>query len=142
MIHLLDVNFLIALGDTNHPHRASALRFFERCVQQGWATCPLTENAFIRIMGNPGYAGGLGSTLEARRVLESFKRAPGYQFWSDDLSFCDATFFPSLPASQDLTDIYLLALAMKRGGRLATFDQRLDASLVPGGVTALHVLEE
>jgi len=141
MIHLLDANILIALGDTNHPHRVSALRFFENCVLHGWATCPLTENAFIRIMGNPGYPGGLGATLDARRMLESFKAAPGHQFWPDDMSLCDATHFPKLPASQNLTDFYLLALAMKFGGKLATLDQRMDPSIIPGGAAALHVVQ-
>jgi hypothetical protein len=140
MIHLFDVNLLIALGDANHPHRTPALRFFEECVVHGWATCPLTENAFVRILGRPNYPGGLGSTREARRILQSFKAAPGFQFWPDDLSLSDSTRFPTLPPSQDLTGIYLLALAVKHGGKLATFDQRIDPALIPGGPEALHLL--
>ena len=52
MIHPLDANVLIALGDADHPHRVAALLFFEKTATvQGWATCPLTENAFLRILG-------------------------------------------------------------------------------------------
>ena len=141
MIHLLDVNVLIALGDANHPHRSAALRFFEtRATVDGWATCPLTENAFTRILGGHSYPGGPGSTGEARRLLEALCAAPGHQFWPDDLSLSDARLFPMLPASQDLTEIYLLALAVKHGGRLATFDRRMDPSLLPGGPAAFQLI--
>jgi len=141
VIHLLDVNVLIALADSNHPHRAGALRFFEtRATVDGWATCPLTENAFIRILGGPSYPFGPGSPGEARRLLESVCAAPGHQFWPDDLSLSDARVFPTLPPSPHLTDIYLLALAVQHGGCLATFDRRIDPSLVRGGSAALQLI--
>ncbi|MCX6868904.1 MAG: VapC toxin family PIN domain ribonuclease [Verrucomicrobia bacterium] len=139
MIHLLDVNVLIALGDVSHPHADAALRFFEKhAVREGWATCPLVENAFIRIVGRTNYPGGPGSTGEARRMLLSLLNAPGHQFWPDALSFADPRMFPDLPTSRNLTDLYLLALAVKRGGRLATFDQNIDPSLLPNGQEALY----
>jgi uncharacterized protein len=82
MIHLLDANVLIALGDSNHQHRAAVLRFFQtHATIDDWATCPLTENAFIRILGGNHYPGSPGSTAEARRLLNAFKAAPGHQFW-------------------------------------------------------------
>jgi toxin-antitoxin system PIN domain toxin len=139
MIHLLDVNVLIALGDVSHPHAAAALRFFEnQAVREGWATCPLVENAFIRILGRPDYPGGPGSTGEACRMLLSLLNAPGHQFWPDNLSLADLRMFPELPSSRNLTDHYLLALAVKRGGRLATFDHAIDPSLLPNGPEALY----
>lgn len=141
-MYLLDVNVLIALGDCQHPHAEAALRFFEtRAVREGWATCPLTENAFLRIFGALRYPDGPGSTQEARRVLESFRAAPGHQFWKDEISLCDHALFPTLPDSQHLTDSYLLALAAARGGKLATFDRRLDDSKVHGGREALLILD-
>jgi toxin-antitoxin system PIN domain toxin len=139
MIHLLDVNVLIALSDVSHPHADAALRFFEKqAVREGWATCPLVENAFIRILGRPGYPGGPGSTGEARRMLLSLLNAPGHQFWPDTLSFSDLRMFPDIPTSPNLTDLYLLALAVKRGGRLATFDHAMDPSLLPNGREAYY----
>ena len=141
MIYLLDVNVLVALGDSNHPHRTTALQFFEKCAtREGWATCPLTENAFIRIFGSASYPYGPGTTSEARRVLNTFCSAPGHQFWPDDLSFANTRTFPNLPVSQQLTDLYLLALAVKRGSKLATFDQRIDPAHLPGGAAALHLI--
>jgi uncharacterized protein len=137
VIQLLDVNVLIALGDANHPFRAAALRFFEKSATvEGWATCPLTENAFLRILSQPSYPRTVGSPAEARRLLLRLIAAPGHQFWPDDISLTDNRLLPALPVSKHLTDLYLLALAVKRGGRFATFDQGLDASLVPGGPAA------
>jgi toxin-antitoxin system PIN domain toxin len=141
MIHLLDTNILIALGDVTHVHAKLALDFFEtRAVREGWATCPLTENAFLRIMGNPKYPGGTGSTAQARRALSSILAAPGHRFWPDDQSLMEAARIPVLPASQQLTDCYLLALAASKGGCLTTFDRSIDPSCVKGGGHALLVL--
>ncbi len=137
MITLLDANVLIALGDAGHHHEAAAMRFFQNeAVPGGWATCPLTENAFLRILSQPGYHRSLDSPAEARRLLFRLLASPGHQFWPDDLSLTDTRFFPSLPSSKHLTDLYLLGLAVKHGGRFATFDQSIDASLIPGGPAA------
>jgi toxin-antitoxin system PIN domain toxin len=141
MIHLLDVNVLIALSDADHPHHAAALHFFKhRAVQEGWATCPLTENAFLRIQGRSGTGRTAGSTGEARRILASLLAAPGHTFWSDALSLMDDSLFPALPVSAALTDLYLLALAVKNGGRLATFDTGMNPSLISGGQQALYFI--
>lgn len=138
---LFDVNVLIALADTDHTHHTSAVRFFEKqAVVSGWATCPLTENAFLRIFGHTSYEGGLGSPTLARRVLLSIIATPGHQFWPDDLSLNDARAFPSLPVSKNLTDFYLLALAIKHGGQLATFDRRIDPALLSGGPSAYCII--
>lgn len=138
MIDLLDASVLIALGDAGHEHEAAALRFFEdEAVRGGWATCPLTENAFIRILSHPRYPRSPGSPIEARRLLLRLLAAPGHHFWPDDLSLADTRVFPGLPHSKHLTDLYLLGLAVKHGGRFVTFDAGVDASLVPGGAAAL-----
>jgi toxin-antitoxin system PIN domain toxin len=141
MITLLDASVLIALGDAGHAHEAAALRFFEReAVPGAWATCPMTENAFLRILSHPKYPRSLGSPAEARRVLARLLACPGHHFWPDDLSIMDNRRYPDLPASKDLTDHYLLALAVKHGGCFATFDAGIDARMVPGGLGALRIL--
>ena len=141
MITLLDASVLIPLGDAGHEQEAAALRFFENeAVPGGWATCPLTENAFLRILSQPSYPRTLGSPGEARRILNRLLAAPGHQFWADDVSLMDARIFPTLPASKHLTDLYLLGLAVKHGGRFATFDQNIDASLIPGGPQAFYLI--
>lgn len=134
MIYLLDASVLIALGDANHPHNTAALRFMQECASKvGWATCPLTENAFVRILGQRRIDGIATSPSEVRKTLQTIIATPGHQFWSDDISLMDTRLFPTLPASKDLTDIYLLALAMKHGGRWATFDRRIKPDVLPGG---------
>ena len=141
MITLLDASVLIALGDAGHVNEGAALRFFEReAVTSGWATCPTTENAFLRILSHPSYPRTLGSPMEARRVLSRLMSAPGHHFWPDDLTLTNDRLHPQLPGSKHLTDHFLLALAVKHGGRFATFDTGINAALVPDGQSVLHVI--
>ncbi len=140
MIALLDINVLIALVDTKHIHHASSSRFFPQAQPHGWATCPLTENGALRILGRPGANHGPDSPTTARLLLRSLLASPGHQFWPDDVSLMEVNLFPALQSSRHLTDLYLLGLAVKRGGRFATFDASIDASLVPGGPKAFHLI--
>lgn len=140
MITLLDVNVLIALVDTAHVHHVPATRLFVAAQPHGWATCPITENGFLRILGRPSIDLGLNSPSVARTLLHSLLATPGHQFWPDDLSLADSLFFPVLPSSRNLTDFYMLGLAVKHGGRFATFDQGIDASIIPGGLAAYYLI--
>lgn len=141
MTHLLDVNVLLALCDPAHPFATAASRFFKSvAVPNGWATCPLVENGFLRIFGGRKYPGGQGSPQAARLVLASLLNVSGHQFWTDAITLQDRRMVPTLPASNDITDLYLLALAVKNGGRFTTFDSRIDHNLVPGGAQALLLL--
>lgn len=76
----------------------------------------------------------------AREILQSILAAPGHQFWADELSLADTRRFPASPAAKHLTDFYLLALAARHGGRLATFDPGIDATLLPEGSAAYHLI--
>jgi len=140
MIFLADINLLLFLADPASPSHSAAKSFFKGASAEGWATCPITENGFIRILGNPQFPGGPGSTRSARATLQQWKTTPGHQFWADDLSLCDSIRFPDLPSSKYLTDYYLLALAVKHGGKLVTFDRGIDPAWIPGGKKALLVL--
>lgn len=140
MTTLLDVNVLIALIDAAHIHHAAAWRFFLGLKHHGWATCPITENAVLRILGRPMMDHGPASPAAARVLLQRMLAIPGHQFWPDDLSLADPRFFPSLPASKDLTDLYLLGLAVKHGGCFATFDTNIDPSIIPGGTAAYQLV--
>ncbi len=138
---LLDVNLLIALADADHEHHLPAHRFFKQAMRQGWATCPLTENGFLRIIGHPNYPQGTGSPETARVLLRAYLESPGHQFWPDSISLSDERICPNLPPSKHLTDIYLLALAVHHGGRLASFDRRMNPAQVPGGAGAYYLVE-
>lgn len=140
MIYLLDANVLISLIDTAHTHHAAAIRFFRVAQQTGWATCPLVENAFIRIFGRAGYPNGPGTPELARQLLNHYLSAPGHQFLPDDLSLGDTARFPTLSGPMALTDLYLLGLAVKHECQFATFDAAIEAVLVPGGSHALYLI--
>ena len=141
MIYLLDVNALIALADPAHQHHARVQKWFhERAVGDGWATCPLTENAFLRIVGNPSFPSIDATPQTIREFLETLCSWPGHQFWSDSLSLRNMRRFPTLDTSKPLTDHYLLGLAAEHEGCLATLDARIDPASVQGGDRALFVL--
>ncbi len=133
MIYLLDASVLIALVVQDHIFREAATAFFKQIHTDGWATCPLTENALIRIVGGSEIPGRPRSLAEIRDHFLKYLALPGHQFWPDDLSLMETRTFPILPGAKDVTDIYLLALAVKHGGLWATFVQRMDPAILPGG---------
>lgn len=108
-----------------------------------WATCPITENGFLRILGHPKYPGkGPGTPDGASVALRGLLTAiPGHRFLPDDVSIL--TFFKSLDglSSSHLTDVYLLALAMNHKARFLTFDRKANPSVIPGGDAYLEVVE-
>lgn len=135
---LLDVNILIALADPDHQHHGKAEAFFLANHRQGWATCPITENGFVRIVGNPkAYPKGPGSTDVACEILKQLCAHEGHRFWPDDVSIRSMI---ALPSHKHLTDHYLLCLALHRLGKLVTLDKRIKAELIPGGASAYMVL--
>ena len=136
---LLDINVLIALLDPDHVFHVRAHDWWKGRSRDGWASCPLTENGVVRIMSNPTYSRAAkfrpGELVEH---LEVFVSRSDHEFWPDDLSLRHGTFFARdrLHSSRSITDAYLLALAVKHKGTLATFDQTIPLSAVPGAVAA------
>jgi hypothetical protein len=121
---LLDVNVLIALADRDHIFHAPAAAWFKANHRSGWATCPITENGCLRVMSNPGYT-YQGLTAErVRSLLWELGRMEGHRFWPDSISLLEANRFELSGVSpKQLTDLYLLGLAVKYDGRLVTFDR-------------------
>jgi uncharacterized protein len=138
-VHLLDVNVLIALGWPSHQHHASAHRWFTSAAADGWATCPLTQCAFVRISSNPKAVGAALTPAQAVAALTRMTTSPQHVFWADDLPVA-SPYFPAstLQGHRQITDAYLLALCASRGGHLATFDTALGAiSADPNLVTSI-----
>jgi hypothetical protein len=142
MTYLLDVNLLIALCDPYHVHHEAAHRWFGSANGHAWATCPMTENAFIRITSKNSYPHGPGSSAQQIKLLREFCSLRKHEFWTDAISLLNLELWTELDSvgSSDLTDLYLLALAVKNRGRLATFDRHIPAHLVRGGREALVIL--
>src|SRR6202000_2760529 len=103
--------------------------------RQAWATCPLTENGVLRIVGHARYPNSPGSPGSVARLLSEFIAEPGHTFWPGDTSLLEAARVNNdrLLDSTQVTDSYLLALACAHQGKLATFDQRLVTNAVVNG---------
>lgn len=141
---LLDVNMLVALFDPDHVHHDLAHDYFADNHTRGWATCPLTENGFVRVISNPKYPGGSERAEALIDRLRRFCRSRHHQFWPDALSLTDPAVFlaGSMTSSKQLTDVYLLGLAKTHGGRLATFDRSIPFRAVVGaGPDLVEVVE-
>jgi toxin-antitoxin system PIN domain toxin len=140
MTFLLDVNVLIALIDPAHIQHDMAHEWFAAIGQASWATCPLTENGVLRIVGHARYPNSPGTPSAVTPLIVGLRALPGHVFWSDDISMLDATKFDMarLLSSGQVTDSYLLALACAHGGQLATFDRRLVTSAVHNGAQGMH----
>ena len=132
--HLLDVNVLIGLAWPQHVHHAQAHNWFEEEGAKQWATCPLTQLAFVRISSNTKVIPEAVSPREAMAMLVRIVALPGHAFWEDSLNPVEAPLFQSLAlmGHRQVTDAYLLSLAQRRGGKLATFDAGI-ANLIPSG---------
>jgi len=139
---LLDVNVLIALIDPTHVGHEAAHRWFAARGAASWATCPLTENGVIRIIGHPKYPNSAGSPAAVAPIVARLRRLPGHEFWNDDLSLIASPIVDvaRIATPGQVTDTYLLALAVAKRGHLATFDRHLSPSAVRQGKAALHVI--
>ena len=139
---MLDINVLIALLDPTHTQHDAAHDWFERQGRKAWATCPLTENGVLRIIGHARYPNSPGTPAAVAQLMTTLRTLPGHAFWPDDISLLDAERVDAtrLLSSSQVTDSYLLALACAHGGQLASFDRRLVVDAVRGGAHRLHLL--
>jgi uncharacterized protein len=131
---LLDVNVMVALFDPDHVHHDLAHDWFADCRADGWATCPLTENGLVRVLSNPNYGGAALRPAAVAGYLRRFCASGHHEFWDDAVSLRDQTLFNLAFAAghRQLTDVYLLGLATRKGGRLATFDRTIPVKAVVG----------
>ncbi|OHV82489.1 TA system VapC family ribonuclease toxin [Ensifer sp. LCM 4579] len=142
MTFLLDVNVLIALIDPGHVAHDDAHHWFASTGRNAWATCPITENGVVRIVGNPKYPNSPGSPALVMEIVGKLRSLPGHCFWPDDVSLVGSGNVASakILTSAQVTDTYLLALAKVHGGQLATFDRKLSTAAVSKGNSALHLI--
>jgi uncharacterized protein len=133
-IALLDVNVLVALFDPAHDNHEDAHRWFGRNRKLGWATCPITINGCIRVLSNPAYPTVEATPAEVVGRLRGFVATGDHYFWEDSVSLTDESLFrPSMIGGhQKITDAYLLGLAVRNHGRLATFDRSIPFKAVHG----------
>jgi len=126
-IGLLDVNALIALLWEEHPFHESCAAWFAKAAKTGWATCPITEAGFVRVLCSPAFTARPPAVHNAIRLLKTATElGNNHHFWHDDLPiFVIGTRWKPPLGNKQVTDLYLLSLAAHHKGTLVTFDRRI-----------------
>ena len=140
MVGLLDVNVLVALSWPGHEAFARSHRWFARHAAAGWATCPITQAGFVRVVSNPAFSMLTITPREALANLAITMKHAGHHFWRDDISLQQSTasFASRMVGHQQITDAYLLGLAIHHKGKLITLD-RATLSLLPDTSLSVHL---
>jgi uncharacterized protein len=130
---LLDVNVLLALLDSDHVDHERCRDWLDDQIEYGWASCAITQNGFVRIISQARYP----SPISPSRAIDLLARAAGsqfHEFWPCAVSVLDLTVVNAsrIHGPKQVTDAYLLALAVANGGTFVTFDQAVPLSPVPG----------
>jgi hypothetical protein len=132
---LLDVNVLIALLDGSHIHHSLVTSWLAHNIEAGWASCPITQNGCIRIFSQPGYPNTVPAARIANRLAEAALH-PSHEFWPDSVSLLQpgCLIWDKVLSSRHVTDVYLLTLAVKQGGRFITLDRGIPLDAVVGAL--------
>lgn len=140
---LLDVNLLVALLWPAHESHDCAQEWFLKNRRAGWATCPLTQSGFVRVVSNPSFSRDAVSPAEASEQLALNLASPQHRFVPASIAFAVAVapFQARLRGHQQVTDAYLLGLALHHGLRMATFDRGVAALAEEGQRATVRILE-
>lgn len=132
---LLDVNVLIAILDTDHVSHGTAMSWLNAYGSEGWASCAITQNGCLRIMSSSGYTNRRPVPEVAARLRDATATVV-HHFWHDDVSLLDSRVVDTtrILGPGQLTDVYLLALAVSRGGRFVTLDKSVSIRAVHGAM--------
>ena len=128
---LLDVNVLVAMAWSTHQAHGKVQEWLARHAREGWATCPLTQTSFVRILSNPAFSPNALTPRDALTLLQTNLAHPAHRFWADDVSFEQALepLTHRLAGHQQVTDAYLLGLAIEKKGKFVTLDRAVRALL-------------
>ena len=139
-VGLLDVNVLVSLFDPAHPNHEDAHAWFARNRRQGWATCAITVNGCARVLSNPAYPTVSATVADVVSRLRTLCASAGHQWWEESISLVDENLFriPQIAGHRQITDVYLLGLAVRHGGKLVTFDRSIPLKAV-AGAAARHL---
>lgn len=123
--YLLDVNLLVALTTRSHVHHALVKEWFYASPDLLWAVCAFTEAGFLRNATAP--RSGQITMTEATAILKQLAQHPGYHYLpiaADWKTLC-SPFFKRLYGTKQVTDAYLLGLAVRDGLVLVTMDKAI-----------------
>lgn len=135
---LLDVNTLVALTDEDHVHHSVVLKWFNAAGRHDWGVCAFTEAGLLRVATRPKT--GARSVEEVTGLLTLLAEHPGYRYWpiTDGWTTLAAPFRGRLFGHQQITDAYLMGLAVKEDGVLVTLDQAMTH--LAGAACRRHLL--
>ena len=141
MTPLLDVNVLVAVAWPNHIHHEAALHWFSDNHRRGWATCPVTESAFVKVSSNARAVPEAKSPAEAIHLLKRLTTLDGHVFWTDDISIARSELVAAerILGYRQVTDAQLVAVALRHRGRLVTFDRGIE-HVVPADVDVADLM--
>jgi toxin-antitoxin system PIN domain toxin len=138
-VGLLDVNILVALFDPLHLHHEIAHHWFQHNARLGWASCAITENGCLRVLSRITQGSGMGKDVASLPLGELAERLQGlraigkHEFWDAGLSMLEAGIrWEKMQGAGQITDAYLLALAVAQGGTLVTCDRKIPLGAVAG----------
>jgi toxin-antitoxin system PIN domain toxin len=116
---------MIALLEPGHDFFQKAQEWFKSLGRDDWGVCPLTEIGFVRITTNPSFYPGPRTHEQATSILVELANRPGYRYWplTGSWTALTAPFAVRISGHQQVTDAYLLGLAIKEKGVLVTFDK-------------------
>ena len=126
MIALPDINVLLALAWSNHPHHDAAHRWFARDAAAGWATCLFTQTGFLRLSLNPQVVGVAIDCQAALHLLHSLVAHPAHHYMETAPALTASSFdalAPKIIGYQQVSDATLLHLARVCGLKLITLDR-------------------
>ena len=134
---LLDINVLLALFDSDHVDHARTREWLGAEIRHGWASCAITQNGFTRVISQPRYPSPIPVTQAVMR-LSNATRGKHHEFWSCQLSLLDQRIIDPtrIHGPRQVSDLYLLALALTNGGRFVTFDRTIPLEAVTGASPA------
>lgn len=139
--YLLDANALIALGWPTHEHHLRVQSWFKDHARHGWATTPFTQAAFVRVVSQPAFSGNLIGPREAAEMLTRNVTHRHHSFLPHDMQIGEVAGLCTggLVGHRQVTDAYLLALAIKCKCKLVTFDTGLRQLLATEGERSMHI---
>jgi len=141
--NLLDLNVLIALTEPGHSHHKIAWKWFSSTSGTSWGVCPLTEAGFLRVTTNPSFKPVQRTVAQAIAILQALKEQAGFRYWEMASSWVEVTapFSKRIVGHQQITDAYLLGLAIEANGRLVTFDRAIMSMAGEEYFTHVRLLE-
>lgn len=146
--YLLDLNALIALIWAESAHHAAMRQWFALHKKQGWATCALTQAGFVRLMSQPAvtkpFGGRVYGVADCALFLKKNVTHPQHRFLNLDFSFqtVQTTCSGGIQGHRQITDAYLLTLAIQNNMKLLTFDAGIKSLLATDAqrTQAIHCL--